>query len=132
MSVVYDYPTTLNALEIRRRMGRSNWSTPTRFGPDGWRFLALDGSGSVILTVAPQEDDGAAEWVHASVAWVDHTPTYADLKWLHAAVFGDGWAYQLFAPPSDHVNIHEYALHLFGRLDGKPALPDFTRGSGSI
>jgi hypothetical protein len=38
----------------------------------------------------------------------------------------------VFAPPTDHVNIHEYALHLFGRLDGTPALPDFTAGSGSI
>lgn len=42
------------------------------------------------------------------------------------------WDYQVFAPPSDHVNIHNYALHLFGRLNGKPALPDFTDGTGSI
>lgn len=122
-------PTSLNALNIRRLLGRSNWSTPTPFGPDGWKYLALDGSGSVIVTVCDQDD--GHDWIHASVAWVDHMPTYADLKWLHAAVF-PGWAYQLFAPETDHVNIHEYALHLFGRLDGSPALPDFTHGSGSI
>ena len=130
MTVVYKGPTSLDALKIRRLLGRGNWSTPERFGPDGWRFIALDGSGSVIVTCAPQND--GHEWVHASVAWADHMPTYEDLKWLHAAVFGDGWAYQVFAPPRDHVNIHEYALHLWGRLDGTPALPDFTHGSGSV
>jgi hypothetical protein len=122
--------TSFNALEIRRRLGRGDWSTPTEFGPDGWKFVHLSGEGSVIITCSDQDDGN--EWVHASVAWVDRMPTYADLKWLHAAVFDDGWAYQLFVPPSDHVNIHEYALHLWGRLDGKRALPDFTRGSGLV
>lgn len=122
-------PGSLNALAIRRRLGRENWATPVQFGPDGWRLLHLNGSSSIILTVAPHEGD---EWVHASIAHADQMPTYADLKHLHAAVFEDGWAYQVFAPPSDHVNIHQYALHLWGRLDGKPGLPDFTEGMGSI
>lgn len=129
MKVVYDSPTSFQPLEIRRKLGRSNWSTPDRFGPDGWTFVALDGSGSVIVSCAT---DHGVDWVHASVAWRDRMPTYPDLKWLHAAVFGDGWAYQVFAPPADHVNIHEHALHLWGRLDGRPALPDFTHGTRSI
>lgn len=52
-------------------------------------------------------------------------PTYDDLCLLHRAVFKDGYAYQVFAPPSRHVNIHQYALHLWGRSDGKPVLPEF-------
>jgi len=131
MSLQYDIPTTLSPLDIRRRLGRSNWSTPHRNGPDGWAFVELGGRGSVIITVAPAGDDGA-DWIHASVAWIKEMPTYSDLKWLHAAVFEDRWAYQIFAPPSDHVNIHEYALHLYGRVDGQRALPDFTHGTGSI
>ncbi len=121
--------SSFNALEIRRILGRGNWSTPTPFGPDGWKYLNLNGRSSVIITCAPHSGD---DWVHASIAHVDRMPTYDDLKLLHAAVFGDRWAYQVFAPPSDHVNIHEHALHLFGKLDGSPALPDFTDGSGSI
>jgi len=120
---------SINALQIRRVLGRSNWSTPVSFGPDGWRTQRLDGAASIIVTAADHEGD---EWVHASIARTRSMPDYDDLKLLHLAVFGDGWAYQVFAPPSDHVNIHEYALHLFGRLDGKPALPDFTDGTGSI
>lgn len=119
----------LDALTIRRRLGRSVWSTPTPFGPDGWRFSDLGGDGHIILTCADHEGD---QWVHASMSRRGRVPDYADLKHLHAAVYGDGWAYHVFAPPADHVNIHEHVLHLFGRLDGKPALSDFTDGTGSI
>jgi hypothetical protein len=121
--------TSLNPLRIRRVLGRGNWITPQPFGPDGWSLMNFDGRSSVIVSCAPADDGN--EWVHASIAR-DQMPTYADLTLLHDAVFGTGWAYQVFAPPSDHVNIHEHALHLWGRLDGKPALPDFTNGTGSI
>lgn len=131
MTIAYAGPTSFEPLRIRRLLGRGDWSTPVRFGPDGWRFQHLDGDASVIITCAPAGED-SADWVHASIARTDRMPSYRDLKLLHAAVFGDGWAYQVFAPPSDHVNIHEHALHLFGRLDGRPALPDFTDGTGSI
>lgn len=119
----------LNPLDIRRRLGRTEWAPPLSFGPDGWGFQHRTVHGSILVTAAEHE---GANWVHASIAWQDHTPSYDDLKVLHGAVFGDGWAYQVFAPPTDHVNIHQHALHLFGRIDGKPALPDFTEGSGSI
>ncbi len=122
--------TSFAPLELRRRLGRGDWATPVPFGPDGWKIVHLGGNSSVIVTCADQDD--GLDWIHASIAHTDRMPTYADLKLLHAAVFGDGWAYQVFAPPSDHVNIHEYALHLWGRADGKPALPDFTRGMGSV
>ena len=61
--------------------------------------------------------------------------------WAAPITYGpDGWVFQNFdgkgsivlsCAPVD-VDIHEYALHIFGRLDGKPALPDFTNGTGSI
>jgi hypothetical protein len=121
-------PTSFNALRIRRLLGRENWAAPMPHGPDGWSFMNFDGRASIIISCAPHDGD---EWVHASIAR-ERMPDYADLKMLHAAVFGDGWAYQIFAPPSDHVNIHRFALHLWGRLDGKPVLPDFTDGTGSI
>lgn len=119
----------IDPLQIRRLLGRSNWSVPIPFGPGGWAFKRLDGTASIIVTLG---DHDGEEWVHASIARPREMPTYGDLKMLHLAVFGTAWAYQVFAPPTDHVNIHEYALHLFGRLDGKAALPDFTDGMESI
>lgn len=121
--------TNLDALRIRRLLGRSLYGPPTRFGLDGWRLLATDSLGAVIVTCADVDD---VEWVHASMSWADRLPTWDELSRLRDAVYGDGWAYQVFAPPSDHVNIHEYCLHLWGRLDGEPVLPDFTYRTGSI
>ena len=80
-------------------------------------------NGSVIVSQAEHDGD---EWVHASIAWVDLTPTYKQLKILHESVFGPTrTAYQVFAAASDHVNIHEHALHLWGRADGVAVLPNF-------
>jgi len=123
-------PTNFNPLAIRRALGSTTWKPPMPFGPDGWKFLNRNGVTSIIVSCSPQDDGN--EWVHASIAHSLSMPTYDDLKMLQRVVFDGGWAYQVFAPPSDHVNIHNYALHLFGRLDGKPALPDFTHGMGSI
>jgi hypothetical protein len=120
--------STLNALKIRRRLGRERFTAPTEWGPDGWRYLDLCHEGSVIVSVAAFEN---TEWIHASISSSLTIPSYDDLKLLHAAVFEDRFAFQVFAPPAQHINIHSNALHLWGRLDGASPLPEFGR-FGSI
>lgn len=127
----------VDPLRVRAVMGRRVWGVPQPFGPEGWRLLA-DGpeavydptqsaaGGVLIVTTADDEDDGV-EYVHASMSWVDRLPTHDDLARLHRAVFGDAWAYAVYAPPSAHVNLHPNALHLWGRADGRPVLPNFGR-----
>lgn len=124
-------PSNLDALAIRRGLLKLDryWGEPEPFGPDGWRYVNRSARRSCIVSCA--EYDGH-EWVHASMTANGAVPSYGDLVALHRAVWGDGWAYHVFAPPADHINIHEHCLHLFGRLDGAPVLPDFTRGLGSI
>lgn len=119
---------SVDGLRIRRVLGRDDWLPPGPFGPDGWSCMRRDRTASVIASAS---DIDGHEWVHASIARPDRMPTYDDLVLLHRACFGDGWAYQCFAPPADHVNIHEFALHLWGRLDGQAVLPNFGAG-GSI
>lgn len=46
-------PTSFAPLEIRRKLGRSNWATPVRHGPDGWSLVNLDGK-----PVLPDFTDG--------------------------------------------------------------------------
>jgi hypothetical protein len=114
--------TSINALRVRKVLGRANFHPPEPFGPDGWYFTHHNGTTSVIVSCA---DFDGIEYLHASVADQTEMPTYDDLCWLHKAVFRDGYAYQVFAPRAQHVNIHGHALHLWGRLDGKPVLPEF-------
>ena len=125
--------THLDALAIRRVLNedeREAWGPPVELGPDGWMFMNASRTRTVIVTCA--DDDGGREWVHASMTGDGQLPSYDELAVLHRAVFGGGWAYQVFAPPAENVDIHRHALHLFGRLDGTPELPDFTHGTGSI
>lgn len=115
--------SSIDALALRRVMGRREWGPPEPKGPDGWRLTHTGGDGSVIVTCAMID---RVEWIHASMTRRGRVPSYDDLRLLHRAAFGDGWAYQLFAPAADHVNIHPYALHIWGRLDGRPAMIDFV------
>ncbi len=113
----------MNGLKIRQGLGRDEWAVPVPFGPDGWMLQRKDRAGSVIVSEFDWDD--GHRYIHASIAGRT-MPTYEDLTRLHEAVFRGGYAYQVFAPPSEHVNIHEHALHLWGRADGSPVLPEFA------
>jgi hypothetical protein len=109
-------------------------SEPEPHGPAGFYLLLgwpigrrLRKTGSVIVTQSDLPDAPGDEWLHASIARIDRMPSYDELASLHRAVFGARYAYQVFAPPCSHVNIHEHALHLWGRVDDGDGrlLPDF-------
>lgn len=105
------------------------WLKPIPFGDDGWNFENPVGQRRIFVTL-DEESDPDNWWIHASVAYYmeQRIPSYSDLKQMHAAVFGaNGFAYQCFVPPSQHINIRSNALHLWGRYDGINALPDFGR-----
>ena len=119
---------------IRRHWRGYSFEGPDPFGPSGLVVTFISpGSGvhcgSIIVSQAAHD---GAEWIHASIAWPNSTPTYDDLLSLKAAVFGpDREAYQVFPPASEHISIHDHALHLWGRADGRGVLPRFG-AEGSI
>lgn len=121
----------VDALEIARRLPRADWAPPADGPIAGWLFRRRDRAASILVSAGPSAESllGISSdhslWVHASISRPDRMPDYADLVLMHHAVFGEGWAYQVFAPTADHVNIHPRALHLWGRPDGSPALPNF-------
>lgn len=117
---------TIDALRVRRTLGRDEWDAPQPYG-SGWTFDQRNGPGSVIVSLWDLEDDGT-NWIHASISGGDQMPTYEALCDLHRAVWGtDGYAYEVHAPTAQHVNLHPYARHLWGRVDGRPVLPEFGR-----
>jgi len=119
-------PSTIDALRVRRSLGRDEWGAPEPFGDGGWAFMEKNGPGSLLVTTWPFEKE--ATYLHASISGGDQMPSYEALTGLHKAVWGnDGYAYEIFAPDSQHVNLHPYARHLWGRVDGAPVLPEFGR-----
>jgi hypothetical protein len=114
--------TTVNALRIRKLLGPTEWMAPESYGPDGWCFGSTDFRRSIIVSAAWMD---GAEWIHASIAYSDHVtmPNYYDMALLHRAVFDEGFAYQVFSANTQADD--DEALHLFGRSDGKPVLPEF-------
>lgn len=122
----------VNALEIRKVLGPKQWGPPAPMGDDGFAFVAHDRDAKVIVSGFYESwfisDGGSVPWIHASISRSSGIPSYEDLVLLHRAVWGEaGYAYQAFVPPSEHVNIHARALHLWGRADGERALPDFGK-----
>ncbi|GEL47081.1 hypothetical protein CHO01_21970 [Cellulomonas hominis] len=122
--------TGLDPLAVRRRLGRDDWSPPEPFGPDGFRYRAKDGNGTVIVSCSPLPLEAGPtdrdDWLHASISRRDAIPSYEDLVLLHGAVWGEGGhAVQVFVPTAEHLNIHPRTLHLWGRADGQRLLPNF-------
>lgn len=115
----------VDGTHLRAVMGRKLWQPAQHWGCCGWAMASRPRGSSVIVTADHVTD--AVDWLHASVAHRDHMPTYQELTQLRDGVFGDGWAYQVFAPRAEHINLNAYALHLFGRADGTRVLPDFGR-----
>lgn len=79
---------------------------------------------TIIVSVGTHDGE---RWLHGSIAHPTRPATYDDLRALHALVFGDRYAYQVFAPERDHININPNVLHLWGRFDGIDGrvLPNF-------
>jgi hypothetical protein len=119
---------SVDGRRLRSHFTRPEWEAPRPYGPDGWMIHAADDRASVIISAAEWVMPGGRvnTWVHASISRRGELPSYSDLTLLKLAVWGeDGEAYQVFAPLSQHVNIHPTALHLWGVADGRGMLPRF-------
>lgn len=94
-------------------------------------------NGIQVLASVQNYPDGKP-WIHVSACRRTgprnfELLTYEELARVKRDFIGQhDWAYQVFAPEAEHVNDHPAVLHLFSPLDGKPALPDFTWGIGTI
>jgi hypothetical protein len=129
--------TNLDPAAIHQALGAHRWQSAYPFGPAGFVFDTRSSHPSsrsrVIVSDGPAPDapDGP-DWRHASISRPNRDPDYDELVLLHRAVWGqDGYAYQVFAARSEHVNIHHHALHLWGTPDGARLLPAFGL-NGSI
>jgi hypothetical protein len=115
--------------------------------PPSWTFIRPFAGGgafrrgniNVIFTVQNYELHGRWEpWIHISVSGSSRNsgpflPDWEDMKRVKNDFVGqDRWGYQVFPAAKDYVNVNPHVLHIYARLEGEPALPDFTWGLGSI
>lgn len=92
-----------------------------RFG-DG--AVYTDRSGLRVIVSTSDFEDGR-EWMHISMSREARMPNYDDMKRAKAVFAEDCYAIQVFPPPSQHINIHQFCLHLWVPLTGSHPLPDF-------
>lgn len=84
---------------------------------------------SMGLKIIASEGEG---WQHVSVSRNKRTPSYEDMQWVKEQFWSDNeCVMQLHVPSSDHVNCHDYCLHLWRPLDvGIPRPPSIMVGPG--
>ena len=110
--------------------------------PKGWTKTAWDApmqyafrgpNGLLVITSDPFTfPDEIGTWVHVSMSRVDKIPSYEDMALVKKLFIGRKWdAIQVFPRESEHVNIHPFCLHLWGRRDER-SHPEFTMGTGTI
>jgi hypothetical protein len=82
-----------------------------QLGEDGgaWTLTSAD-DGNVLRIIA---SDGG-KWDHVSVSRADRIPTWPEMEQVKRAFFRTNeTAIEYHVPPSDHINRHEFCLHLW-------------------
>ena len=81
---------------------------------DGGAFTMFNDAGETLRIIATSGDG----WDHISVSLARRCPTWAELELVKRTFFKDDeTAMQLHVPPDEHVNNHEFCLHLWRPLD---------------
>lgn len=130
------YP--VDPADVRAMLARvpPSWSFIQEFDSTDDGAVFRRGSLQVIMSLG-RYDDGRL-WVHVSVCGRTgshrfYLPSWEELKRVKDDFIGrDAWAYQVLPAQVEYVNHNEHVLHLYALLAGKPALPDFTRGLGTL
>ena len=96
---------------------------------DGYAYECFNGL--IVIQSEAVEKDGKP-WIHTSFSRKSRIPDYRDIKWVKETFVGkEKIAIQILPIESEHVNIHNFCLHLWTPVEHDP-LPDFTHGTGSI
>lgn len=104
----------------------AGWQIIQRWG-DGWAVQQKGGGLRVIVDCETKED--GREWLHVSCSRAKWTPTHDDMVLVKNDFIGpDRYAYSVWAPSENHVNIHAHCLHLWAMMDSPDGkvLPEFS------
>lgn len=108
------------------------WEVIERWG-DGFAVREIGGGLRVLIDCAEKEDGN--HWVHVSFSRKSWTPNHADTVKIKDAFIGDRYAYVVYPPSSEYVNIHSHCLHLWSLWtdeDRGRVLPEFSANSEEL
>ena len=93
-------------------------------------FRVPSPTGGHVLTVIASTGEG---WDHVSVSLPNRCPNWPEMEHIKRLFFRDDeTAMQLHVPPSDHIRVHPYCLHLWRPLSGEiPRPPGWMVGPSS-
>jgi hypothetical protein len=105
------------------------------FPPLGWRILQPWGFGyalgsntglRAIIDCSQKDDD--RWWVHISISRQSRTPTHEEMAAAKVSFLGNRYAYAVYPPVEQYVNIHAHCLHLWAVIDVGDGriLPEFS------
>ena len=110
------------------------------YPPPGWTFTSEWGLGHafqhsnglrVLIDCSMKSDDRF--WVHVSLSRKNWTPSHEDLRLVKAAFLGDRYAYVVFPPESQYVNLHSHCLHLWALAENNGrVLPEFSENLAGV
>lgn len=103
------------------------------YGSWGESLIFLYGKLRVIIDCEFKEDGN--KWMHVSASTKNYLPTHYDMQKIKNDFIGeDYYAYSIWPPKSEYVNIHPHTLHLWAiinDMNGK-ILPEFSGKIGDI
>jgi len=94
---------------------------------DGYALREIGGGLRVIVDCEVKAN--GFPWLHVSVSRKSWTPTHEDMAKVKRAFIGeDRYAYSIWPPREQYVNIHNHCLHLWARWDEADGqvLPEFS------
>ncbi len=94
---------------------------------DGFALRQKDGGLRVVVDCETKED--GREWLHVSASRAKWTPSHEDMALVKRDFIGDErYAYSVWVPTENHVNIHSHYLHLWAMMDSPDGkvLPEFS------
>lgn len=115
----------LKPSDVLERARAKNLHLPD--SPVGAMYGAFHIWGLFIISSGPCEaGDATGGWEHVSVSLPKRTPTWAEMCFVKDLFFEEGeTVIQLHPPKSQHINIHEFCLHLWRNANGEQQLPPF-------
>lgn len=104
------------------------------YPPKDWRHIGWWGDGHTFahksglrLIIDCEEKADGRKWLHISVSRKNWNPSHDDMCLVKRAFIGDRYAYAVYPPSENYVNIHTHCLHLWALAEGDGrVLPEFS------